>query len=279
MSSRIVGLLVLCIALSACADAGPKGAAGPTSQAPTAVVSEDTGSIAGLVTTEELLPVPRAMVLVMPGQLQAETDTNGSFTFNGLAPGKYAVTAQALGYEALGKSVDVVIGEIKEVKIALKALAIIEPYVEVVNHKLLITACVSEIACRLDMCSDNCAWTMPVKSPPSHMIFEIFGKHTVASPFGDNLYVYIYKNAIGSGYLYPGCDYTGNPVPPPACLKLPIRLHVNGTDLEGITAALLYQRCDPYWFCFQETYEDFISLFYNYDESRIPEDYSAVPKS
>jgi hypothetical protein len=138
MRSGAVPLCVslLLLAFAGCADSGKPTDGGPSTTAPPATTSLDEGSIAGLVTDDESIPLPSAQVAFKGagGEAEAETDKDGRFTFNGLAAGSYTLFAQRLGYEATNKKVDVVAGETATVTLVLVALAVEEPRVETSTH-------------------------------------------------------------------------------------------------------------------------------------------------
>lgn len=103
----------------------------PTDPAPEPTVTADTGSISGLVVSNELAPLSGAIVgLLERPELAATTDEGGRFTFNDVEPGGYSVVAQKLGYDSAARKITVVAGEVAEVEFVLKPIPTDEPYVE-----------------------------------------------------------------------------------------------------------------------------------------------------
>ena len=130
MAALRSGILVLAIVMSGCA-AGESATKAPATSAPAATVSADSGSITGRITDDELQVIVGAQVGVSgPAESLVETDAEGRFTFNDLAPGEYAVIAQKLGYESAAKRVTVEAGKATEVSVILAPVAILsEPRV------------------------------------------------------------------------------------------------------------------------------------------------------
>lgn len=90
--------------------------------------ADETGSVEGVVTDEEAVPLAGADVLLRELTIQAKTDPNGSFAFTSVPPGKYSVIVALVGYVDEGKSVQVLAGEVSEVTFQLVRLAVVESY-------------------------------------------------------------------------------------------------------------------------------------------------------
>lgn len=112
------------------------GPAGPTAQP--ALVTESTGAIDGLVVDDSLQPLPGALVGIQGQPLSTSTDVAGAFTFNGLAPGRYVLLANALAYQAGSRAVDVTVGEVTTVQIVLAPLPTTVPFPETLQFTGLI---------------------------------------------------------------------------------------------------------------------------------------------
>jgi hypothetical protein len=119
--------LVLSAHFAGCVDGTPTPQAASTASASEPLVDATTGSIAGLVHDPELVPVPNVEVGIQGGE-STTTDGQGMFTLNAVAPGSHALLVQALGYESAAQKVDVVAGEVLEVKISIVPIAVAEPY-------------------------------------------------------------------------------------------------------------------------------------------------------
>lgn len=98
-----------------------------TTPTPTAQVTENTGGIEGVVTSDEDLPIEGASVGVPELGAEAVTDAQGTFALSDLAPGSYQVFVQKIGYESLGKTVDVAAGDVTRVDVQLAPQPVAEP--------------------------------------------------------------------------------------------------------------------------------------------------------
>ncbi|MBI2076754.1 MAG: carboxypeptidase regulatory-like domain-containing protein [Euryarchaeota archaeon] len=118
-------LLVLGSLLAGCVDEGPTSTASvsPT-QAPEATTTADTGAVKGTVVTDEMAPIPHAVVGMLETKAQTTTDAAGAFAMNDLLPGKYSIVVQALGFREDAKKIDVLAGEVTEVRMVLEPIEI-----------------------------------------------------------------------------------------------------------------------------------------------------------
>jgi hypothetical protein len=132
MVALLIGLLLGgCVQSEATNPAGSsQGAHVPNAVGP-ATFDESTGAIEGVITDDQLQPIPGAQVGV-PNDLNmiTLTDVAGHFVFSNVVPGRYALGASALGFTSAAKSVEVVAGEVVSVSLILAPLPIQEPYVE-----------------------------------------------------------------------------------------------------------------------------------------------------
>lgn len=116
-------MLVFSLALAGCAgDSAPKSS---SDAAPVPTADDSTGSVTGRILTDELQPIQGADVGIR-GQpsFVAQSDVEGRFTFNGVAPGRINIDAQKLGYSSAAKPSDIVAGEVVEVQIILTPIAV-----------------------------------------------------------------------------------------------------------------------------------------------------------
>lgn len=133
MKATAVLLILVTTSLAGCISSeagGPKEQAsdgGPRAAEP-ATFGESTGAIQGLVVDDAINPIAGAIVGVKETDASTTTDAGGRFAFSQLEPGTYTVLANALGYSAVARTVDVVPGELVEVQLTLEALAVVEPY-------------------------------------------------------------------------------------------------------------------------------------------------------
>lgn len=126
--------VLLALVLAGCSGKGSDQNSGsePAGAAP-AIPGADTGSIRGIVTDDSLLPLQGAHVGVLEQQLEALTDAQGKFTFNGVQPGAVRVAATKLGYETAAKNVQVEAGKISDVGFILKPVALLDVPHSVLN--------------------------------------------------------------------------------------------------------------------------------------------------
>ncbi len=138
-SIGLVGIL-LAVVFAGCIGTGDD-AAGP--QGPGAEVDDDTGGVAGRVTTDDLLPIPTAQVgLLSEGQTVAlaTTDEEGHYSLAGVQPGTYTIVAQALGYDSQARALDIQRGQVAEAHFSLGEVPTDEPYHTTDTRVLTMTA-------------------------------------------------------------------------------------------------------------------------------------------
>ncbi len=121
--------IVLCAAFAGCVDA--KDLAVPS---PTITSNGETGEIRGTVLDGQLAPIVGAVVALDQLATTTLTGEAGNFSFQAVAPGDHKLIAQAIGYTSIARSVTVMAGEVVDVQLQLDALAIIEPYMELLIH-------------------------------------------------------------------------------------------------------------------------------------------------
>lgn len=126
----LVGLLIMAVVVAGCAGGGAPSDDGT-------IVDRDPpeggGTVEGLVTDDQVRPLGGAIVAVLDVDAQTTTDDTGKFSLQGLQPGTVQVVAQKLGYETAARSVEVAEGEVAKVTFELAAIAVSEPYTEVLG--------------------------------------------------------------------------------------------------------------------------------------------------
>ncbi len=266
-----ISLVILTTALAGCAgdDAAPVDA-GPTDvttidESPTA----QTGSIQGLVVSDEEIPIPRVEVGVVDLDATATTGANGTFEFRGVPLGKHTIAANRLGYASVAQSVDVLPGEVVETTIVLEALEVSDPYFLSLPHAALHEvgekwATWALSLAEVDQCT-GCTWTDAPPEGSTHLVVEVFGAHSFAKPTGaDREWYWLFSEGNGNGSLIVQGEF-----------DLPIRLELDADDYEGTTNFWSQLLCEEQWVCFQERRDVWLTFFYEHDE--IPDGFTAAP--
>lgn len=126
--AQLLTVAVSAILLAGCTSAESAKTTTVSTTAAAPSVTEETGSISGVIMDEEIRGIPGAEVGVLDRtpELKTTTDAQGMFTFNELPAGDYKLVAQKLGYESRALSVTVEVGKVAEAKITLVAIAIKE---------------------------------------------------------------------------------------------------------------------------------------------------------
>jgi hypothetical protein len=144
--SVLPALLVSFLLFSGCigaesADGGASAAADqPDVASGPAQFDDTTGGIEGVVTDEELAPIPGALVGVIQDEtvtadIVATTDETGRFSLSHVPPGDHSIAASALGYGSSTKRVAVEAGTVVETSLALEQLAVAMPYSTTLIHR------------------------------------------------------------------------------------------------------------------------------------------------
>lgn len=105
-----------------------------------AAFDETTGAIEGTVTSEDLAPIPGAVVGILGSDNQTTTDDTGRFVFSKIAPGSYDLAATALGFGSQGKSVAVEAGAVTPVQFVLGAVRSDAPFMQMDTRKVTMQA-------------------------------------------------------------------------------------------------------------------------------------------
>jgi hypothetical protein len=99
---RWAGLAIVLLLLASGCQSKPT-AAGPAA-------APGTGTLVGVVVSAAIAPLPGVVVHLAPGGLSNTTDAQGRFTFAGLQPGAYAITANRTGYRPAQAAAEVAAG-------------------------------------------------------------------------------------------------------------------------------------------------------------------------
>lgn len=136
---RVLFLILLSATLAGCADE-------PTSEAPDDGFSdeldddlratEDTGVIRGIVVDFAIVPVAGATVTLAGVAESTQSNEDGAFGFDGLAPGTYFLEVSKLGYNATQTSVEVqaAVDTPPIVKVRLESAPLDLPYVSATQY-------------------------------------------------------------------------------------------------------------------------------------------------
>lgn len=126
--ARVTLLLVLTF-FAGCADSSTPG---PGPEDERLEVTDSTGGIRGVVVDTRITPIEGATVRLHSGQ-ETTTSSTGVFTFTGLEPGTYFVTAQKVRYEEAQSSTLVVAGVENPPVLTIQIAQIVgaDPYLEI----------------------------------------------------------------------------------------------------------------------------------------------------
>lgn len=112
-------LVVLALVVAGCTS--PPPVADPSGPPP---ISAERGAVEGLVTSNDLEPIQGAQVALQGlSRSPVVTDANGHFLIGDLAPDDYVVFVNALGYQALARPIEVLAGEVSEIRFSLAPVA------------------------------------------------------------------------------------------------------------------------------------------------------------
>lgn len=248
-----------------------------------------TGSIVGTVTDEELRPIADATVSLTELQVRIVTGSDGAFEFLSVPEGRHVVEAQAPGHVGQSLRLEVSSGDRVQASFLLSKLEVHEPRVEVVQHSVLIkyNAGPTSYLTSVGQCEPACWWYTQPLEDPDHVIVEIFGEHSVPHPRGwDGLLTQVRAYPADNTTfqivrICPGGP-TGDMNHP--CVRLPIRYDFNATEIDegwprigSIDRLGILFQCEQSWFCLDDGYEGWLSLFYDWEGREIPSEYSANP--
>jgi iron complex outermembrane receptor protein len=81
--------------------------------------SQGTGAVSGVIRASDGTPLKSAAFAVEGADRQVETDLDGSFVVSRIAPGKYRVTARAIGFSPVSREIEVTSGRVTRLEISL----------------------------------------------------------------------------------------------------------------------------------------------------------------
>ena len=119
------------------------GGQGSPTKAPDPIVidvGKGKGAINGVVTTEAIVPIAGATVVVQPINVTVVTDSEGRFVLEGLEPGAYVVNVTHADYKPEQTTVQVTAGKPLEVGLVLEASRNLDPHVVQGSAQLLVSS-------------------------------------------------------------------------------------------------------------------------------------------
>lgn len=136
------------------------------------------GLVNGVVTDPELLPIGGARVTLLELSRSTNTSDDGSFGFPNVPPGPYQLFIDALGYESIGRRIDVVVGDNPALRFILEPLAILEPYTEMIPKRGYTLCDVNAVYLSLTLALPGCeakatVFHIPVQETWSYAIVEM----------------------------------------------------------------------------------------------------------
>lgn len=124
-----IALCVLALlVLSGCTSKSQPQTTESSPTAPAPEVNASQGSIAGLVTDDQIVPLVGVQAGILNLGLEARSDKDGRFTFNNLDPGTYAVAFNKFGYQAKAQNVAVSAGVVANLNVMLAPIPTQAPH-------------------------------------------------------------------------------------------------------------------------------------------------------
>lgn len=131
-----LGLSLISVLLAGClgGDEAPQQD-GDGDDGSSATVTEDTGAVEGAVSSDVFEPLGDARVELLTmeretTEFSSTTGDDGEFSISRVEPGDYIVFVTRVGYEADQRAIEVVAGEVTEVRLQLELLPETGPYAE-----------------------------------------------------------------------------------------------------------------------------------------------------
>lgn len=269
---RALVVVALAALLSGCADAAPKKASAESSRGTSVLTGTvgDVGTVRGVVLDTERRPIGNATVAFLTLKHEVITDELGRFRFENVPVGTHDVSAFRLGYDTVGKRIQVVAGEESEVNFELGEIAISVGYFHSLPHNALHIAGETYVNWAVNLTGvapncEGCVWVDRVAKAPKVMVIEIFGKHTVNNPRGDAEHFWMFRDHYSTNQLL--VELIDRP--------LPIKAVLNATRIEKTKVFWNQLLCENAWVCLQEKRETWITYFFDYREEDVPENFTA----
>ena len=150
----VVGVFSGCVGSTSSSEAGdPATSASATVDAGSNAASTDeVGSLTGVVTDDEAVPLSGVKIAILTPDLSALTDEAGKYTFLNLKVGEYEVFAERLGYESKAAKVTIESGKETSHNFQLIALAISDAYPET-DHYATVLECMVQTFVWVSTCT------------------------------------------------------------------------------------------------------------------------------
>ena len=272
----LAALLVAMLALAGCAGAGTGKDASVVQLGDGEQVEllqpETTeagrGAISGVVVDEAIRPLAGVNVTLLGPQVQATTDDQGLFLFDGLAPGLYTLSAAAPMFLPVQTTAEAKVGETAKVRMVLAADATPRPYHTVLKFEGFIEASFGALNqvyqlfvaehTGIDVC--QCQFYYQTESLPETQIIEVTWEPSVENPAMPPDGYWAIWDDNSSDYHDDGCE---NP-----CFG-----RVDGGF--GPEARNFHTDfwLDYYWVQYQQRFTQYLTLFY---VEKAPEGWSFI---
>lgn len=196
--------------------AGCMGHGGEKEEIDAAEAPKVLGSISGIVVDEAVRPVAGANVtLHVDGVEPVVASEIGAFTFEGLAPGTYILSASAPGFLAVQSTSSVVGGQTSEIRLQLPIDASPVPYHTTLTHHGFMAAYAGIAQTYGQAAMDqfwpgcDCGFTFVAEKQPTNSIFEATWQLTTPDPAGlaEFHYYFLYSGGrpIDFGLCFSPC--------------------------------------------------------------------------
>ncbi|HLE47248.1 MAG TPA: carboxypeptidase-like regulatory domain-containing protein, partial [Candidatus Thermoplasmatota archaeon] len=121
-----------------------------------ATFDDTTGAVTGVVTDDELTPLPDAELLLRPADMTMRSAPDGSFAFSNVPPGRQTLLAVKLGHGAVSVDVEVRAGEeTSGVTVVLPPLPTVQPRQVTIQFTGFITCSVGHAGVLSEECGEG----------------------------------------------------------------------------------------------------------------------------
>jgi hypothetical protein len=231
-------------------------------EAPEQEATPATGSVRGVIVDPAIRPLA-ANVTLSPGGLAATTGSDGSFSFEGLAPGAYLVGAEAAGHIAAQTTATVAAGAPAEVQFILLPVERDEATFETIAFDGFVQASaglLTPLAAQAagDTAATACTCTFEARPQPglSRMVLEAAWEDTVADPTGPTEYAWRVA-ATGANATAQGTGAS-----PLREVLSRLDFPAEGFDFAASPSYQVSLYPDATWPAYQQPYKAYLSLWY-----------------